>query len=112
MMIRSTAQAKRSTGRLGMKFLRDARLTFWTLSAWDNDAAMRAFMTSGAHRRAMPKLLDWCDEASVAHWNQDTPELPDWKAAHRRMVKDGRLSKVRHPSTDHLAGNIAEPRLQ
>jgi hypothetical protein len=31
---------------------------------------MRAFMLSGAHQRAMPKLFNWCDEASVVHWNQ------------------------------------------
>jgi hypothetical protein len=28
---------------------------------------------------AMAKLLDWCDEAPLAHWTQATPELPDWR---------------------------------
>jgi hypothetical protein len=34
---------------------------------------MRAYMTSGVHLKAMPKLLDWCGEASVVHWTQDDP---------------------------------------
>ncbi len=33
---------------------------------------MRQFMISGAHKTAMTFLLEWCDEASVAHW--DRPE--------------------------------------
>ncbi len=108
----SSRQAKRAAGNLGQRLLRDAHLTFWTLTAWADEATMRSFMMSGAHRRAMPKLLDWCDEASVAHWVQETAELPDWREAHRRMVKDGRLSKVRHPSPAQQARDIAEPRIR
>ena len=70
---------------------------------------MRAFMLSGAHKRAMPKLLNWCDEASVVHWNQETVELPSWSEAHRRMVLDGRQSQVRHPSQAHVAKHIPPP---
>jgi hypothetical protein len=73
---------------------------------------MRDFMTSGAHRRAMPKLLDWCDEASIGHWHQETSDLPDWEEAHRRMVIDGRTSKVRHPSADQQARRIPGPKVR
>src|SRR5687768_6400982 len=41
----------------------------------------------------MSKRFNWCDEASVVHWNQETVELPSWSEAHRRMVKDGRQSR-------------------
>ncbi len=58
-------------------------------------------MTSGAHLRAMPKLLNWCDEASVVHWTQDNLIVPDWAEADRRMRKEGRPSKVRNPSPSH-----------
>jgi hypothetical protein len=33
---------------------------------------MRAFMFTPAHRSVMPKLLQWCDEAAVIHWLQET----------------------------------------
>jgi len=49
----------------------------------------------------MPKLLDWCDEASVDHWTQDIPVAPDWLEADRRMRTEGRPSKVRNPSPSH-----------
>ncbi len=94
-----------------VRLLRDARFTFWTLTVWEHEAAMHSFMRSGAHLRAMPKLLDWCDEASVVHWHQETPELPAWREAHRRMLDEGRMSKVRHPSPAQQAKQIAEPRV-
>ena len=105
----SSRQARRSRGNLGLKLLRDANQTFWTLTAWQDEEAMRSFMMSGSHRRAMPKLLDWCDEASVAHWKQETSELPAWGQAHHKLVEQGRPSKVRQPSSDHLARRIPEP---
>jgi Domain of unknown function (DUF3291) len=106
----SLRQSQRSRGFLGGRVTREARNTFWTVTAWDDDAAMNAFRTSGAHREVMPKLLDWCDEASVVHWIQPTAELPTWLEAHRRMVAEGRLSKVNHPSPAHLAKEIPAPR--
>ena len=91
------AKTKRSPGNLDMRLLRDAHLAFWTVTAWEDEAAMRAFMMSGAHRLAMPKLLNWCSEAAVAHWTQETAQLPDMGRAYRRIVEDGRLSKVHPP---------------
>lgn len=105
----SLMQAKRAKGNLQVKVLKDAHRTFWTLTAWEDQSAMRAFMASGSHKTAMPKLMHWCDEASVGHWQQETATLPGWDEAHRRMVTEGRLSKVHHPSVAHLAGQIDAP---
>ena len=105
----SSRQARRSRGNLGVKLLRDANRAFWTLTAWQKDEDMRSFMMAGSHRRAMPKLLDWCDEASVAHWSQETAELPGWDQAHRKLVEQGRPSKVKFPSSDHTARRIPAP---
>ena len=58
---------------------------------------MNAFRITLPHRDAMPKLLEWCDEAAVVHRNQESAELPDWETAVRRMAESGRLSKVNHP---------------
>ncbi len=108
----SVRQAERTPGFLGGRIARDARNAFWTLTAWDDLAAMKAFRDTGAHRKVMPKLMDWCDEASVANWEQESAQLPDWPEAYRRMVSEGRPSKVKQPSQSHLAKQIAASRLR
>jgi uncharacterized protein DUF3291 len=107
----SASQAKRAAGNYGTAVLRERNNTFWTRTAWSDESSMRAFMMGGIHRRAMPRLLDWCDEASVVHWSQDSSELPGWQEAHRRMVDEGRPSKVKHPSPAHLTHKIPEPKV-
>ena len=99
--LRALAQVKAAPGFRGGSLLADRALAFWTLTAWDDPAAMRAYMTAGAHRASMPYLLDWCDEASVAHWEQDGDALPEWTEAERRMRGEGRPSKLRHPGPRH-----------
>jgi len=72
---------------------------------------MRAYMVNGAHKAAMPRLLVWCDEASVVHWTSDTPGLPGWAEAEARMRRDGRPSKLHHPAPGHAAMAFAPARL-
>jgi hypothetical protein len=72
---------------------------------------MRAYRNSGAHRQIMPKLLKWCDEATVVHWHQETGALPDWPEAHRRILSEGKVSKVNHPSPDHAVRQFPRPRV-
>ena len=106
----SLEQVKRAAGFLEGSLLPDRRFTFWTMTLWDERESMRAFMTSGDHVAVMPKLLDWCDEASVVHWEQSDPALVSWTDADRRMRTQGRPSKVRHPSGDHAALTFAAAR--
>ena len=106
---RSASQAEHTRGFLGGRMLINAKNVYWTLTAWDGDDAMNQFRTAAAHRRAMPKLLNFCDEASVVHWSQETAELPSWEESHRRMVMEGRSSKVNHPSPDQLAREFPLP---
>jgi hypothetical protein len=77
---------------------------YWTLTVWRDKAAMRAFMTSGAHRAAMPRLQHWCDEASLSQWEQDSAALPEWREAERRLRREGRVSVVKHPSPAQQSG--------
>ena len=67
-------------------------------------------MMAMPHRSAMVKLAEWCDEASVVHWRQESAELPAWSEAHRRMVAEGRASRVRYPSAAHQAFQIPAPK--
>ena len=107
--IRSANQAERSPGFLAGKITRMPRNVFWTVTVWENESAMDTFRIAGAHLRAMPKLLEWCDEAAVAHWSEDSQELSSWEAAHRHMVAQGRLSKVNHPSPKQKLNQIPAP---
>jgi hypothetical protein len=96
--------------------LPDKDWTFWTMTAWDSEESMRKFMTSGAHKAAMPRLIGWCDEASVAHWCEPNVShsaetvLPSWREADKRMRETGRASKVKHPSANHARLTYAVPR--
>jgi hypothetical protein len=107
--LRTGRQAARSDGNLSTRLLRDRARTFWTATSWTDETAMKAFMHGRPHGPVMRKLLDWCDEASVAHWTQESGELPSWPEAHRRLQQEGRRSKVNHPSAAHTAYEIPLP---
>ena len=89
----------------------DRSWTFWTLTTWDSQESMRRYMLAGSHRAAMPHLLDWCDEASVVHWDQPENDVPSWREADRRMRESGRISKVRFPAPSHANLNYRAPRV-
>jgi heme-degrading monooxygenase HmoA len=108
--LKAAGQAKRADGFLGGKLLIEAKNTFWTVTAWKDEAAMRAYRNAGAHGKVMPRLLEWSDEASVAHWIQDDSEIPGWHELHQRMVDEGRPSKVKHPSPAQESNQVAAPR--
>ena len=91
---RSARQASLAPGNLAVTLLRDANLTFWTRTVWSEEAAMRAFMGEDVHRKVMPRLLEWCDEAAVTHWNQDALESPAWDEAHQRLQHEGHQRSI------------------
>ena len=92
------------------KTMMDKGLAFWKMTLWRDEADMRAYRNTDAHKKAMPKLQHWCNEASVVHWHQESEEFPTWLEAHQRMMKEGRLSKVKHPSPAHTLEQIPAPR--
>ncbi|MBW4575810.1 MAG: DUF3291 domain-containing protein [Aphanothece sp. CMT-3BRIN-NPC111] len=105
----TTRQTINTPGFLGGKLWSDANRAFWTLTLWEEQAAMKIYRNSGAHRAVMPRIQDWCDEASVVHWQQEDSNLPDWLEVHRRMVADGFFTKLSKPSPAHLERNISQP---
>jgi hypothetical protein len=107
---RSLRRARQAPGFLGGSLTAERRWTFWTVTAWDGEPSMRAFMASGDHASAMARLPDWCDEASVAHWGQADAILPSLVEADQRMRQGGRPSRVKHPSPRHAGLSYAPPR--
>ena len=102
-------QAKASTGFLRGRLLVDKRRVFWTLTAWSDIEAMKAYRDTGAHAAIMPKLLDWCDEAAVAYWQAEDEGLPSWRQAHERIAAQGRASRIRRPSPAHAGLTFPPP---
>jgi hypothetical protein len=109
--MRIGSQAKSAPGNIGAKVLMDRRKVFWTSTGWDSEGAMRAFMLAPLHGPTMRKLLEWCDEAALVHWTQDSRELPSWTEGHQRMQREGRTSKVNHPTEAHRKFEIDAPPL-
>jgi hypothetical protein len=104
-------QVVRSAGFVGGRLLIDARRTYWTLTVWEDEKAMKAFRGSGTHASVMPRLPKWCDEAAYAHWETLDVSVPEWLEAHEHLVKDGKLSRVEAPSADHQSRRFPRPRL-
>jgi heme-degrading monooxygenase HmoA len=110
---RSALQARSAEGVLAVSLLRDAHNTFWTRTVWNSEQAMKAYILSGIHRQVMRRLPQWCDEAAVAHWTQESPLPPSWEEAHQRLQQSGRPSKVNHPSEAHRNNlSIPTPRIR
>ena len=108
--ILSQRQLERAEGFLGGRLLVDPGMTFWTLTVWESELAMRGFRGSGAHARVMARLPEWCDEAAYGHWVQTGDQIPTWEEAYERLVAEGRLARVAHPTENHSARRFAEPR--
>ncbi len=103
-------QVARSRGFLRGRLLVDKGLTFWTTTAWNDEASLKAFRDSGPHKAAMRKLPAWCSEATSLHWTQESDNLPDWMQGYERILKDGRVVYVKSPSDRHKTKRFPAPR--
>lgn len=98
----SVKEIKVSKGLLKGKEIIDKKLTFWTVTIWENEESMKKFRGSIAHRNAMQQLPIWCNEASYHHWTQEDIEFPSWDTISKKLFSEGRLSKVRNPSNAQI----------
>lgn len=109
--IRAALQARRAEGSLAVSLLAEARHAFWTYTLWSDEAAMRAYVMSGAHGAIMPRLLEWCDEAAVGRWITDSAQQPSWHEVWERIRREGRASRVKHPSEAHSRFDFPPPKV-
>ncbi len=108
---RTITHIRKADGFVAGAVQRDPALAFWTLTVWRDQHAMRAYGASGAHRKAVPHLAVWADEASVGHWTQPGSDLPEWPEAVRRLREEGRPLTLRHPVPNHSEQRFAEPQM-
>ncbi|MFA4938842.1 DUF3291 domain-containing protein [Brevundimonas sp.] len=100
---RAIDQIRRAEGWIDGAVKRDADHAFWTMTVWKDEESMLAYVSGGAHGAAMPRLADMAVEASVVRWSTDSPVLPAWSEAVKRMRTAGRPSRLRRPGPDHVA---------
>lgn len=105
--MRSTAQAMKSEGIVDFSTRVEDPFTHWTKTVWMEETDMKKFRNSGAHQLAMRILSEICSEASYTRWQQETADVPTWDEAHKAMLENGKLSKLRNPSAFHLGGRTA-----
>ena len=110
--MRTSSQAQKAEGILGVETRFEKNNVVWTKTIWTEESAMKKYRGSGAHQIAMRILSEMCSEASVTRWQQDGAELPTWEEAHRRLLAEGKLSKVKHPSPLQVAGKTAPETVQ
>jgi Antibiotic biosynthesis monooxygenase len=80
-------QLASAQGLLGYSLLaRPLAKRFWTLSAWANEEALRAFVQHPPHVRIMSALSLHMDEAKFVRWPVKGSDLPlRWDDALRRL---------------------------
>lgn len=105
--MRTMMQAQRAEGVQGVETRFEKNNVVWTKTVWSDEAAMKQYRGSGAHQVAMRLLAEVCSEAAYARWGQEAPDLPTWDEAHQRILREGKLSKVKHPSPLQAAGKTA-----
>ena len=104
-------QATHAPGNLGTGVFPDDHDVYWTRTAWSDRESLAAFVGAQPHLGMMGSIDEWCDEATFVEWEQETPELPGWPAAHARLVEGGRANALSRPSPDHEARSFPPPRL-
>jgi quinol monooxygenase YgiN len=91
-------QAQKAEGNLGADALADADNAWWSVSSWRARDLMEAFVGTDPHQEISTRLDRYCDEATFADWEQDSPDLPDWQTSWRHLVADGQAAELSHPS--------------
>ena len=83
-------QLKRAPGLIGYWLDADfRRLRFSTLSVWEDDHAVDAFVRTGAHREAMAVFEEIAirDASGFVRWKTEDPQQTTWEEAAARLQR-------------------------
>ena len=80
----SFQQLKKSSGLIQKSFHSTSLFDLWTLSAWENEKSLLAYINNGAHLDAMKNFRGIADtfKTKVVRW--ETEVFPTWDEAIRR----------------------------
>jgi len=76
---RIVRQLKHSAGVIGYSLnSRPFRGQFWTLSVWDNEAALQAFVHETPHVDTMRTMIPYMGQTRFVRWTARGADLPVW----------------------------------
>jgi hypothetical protein len=83
-------QLKGSRGLLGYSLLaRPLAKRFWTLSVWEDEAALRAFVRAQPHAQTMELMRSHMGKTKFVRWTVQGSQIPPaWDDALRRCAVD------------------------
>ena len=67
------------------------KLTFYTLTAWENESSLREFMLGGYHKEAMKNTKKIAKQAVSTH--HEGNKIPDWQEALQILEENKRVYK-------------------
>jgi hypothetical protein len=102
-------QAQQTDGNLGADAFADAHDVWWDVTAWQGRAPIETFMNTEPHLSTRALVNHLCDEASFVDWKQDSPQLPDWQTAWRRLVADGESAPITNASDANKGRDFPAP---
>ena len=84
-------QVRRTEGALGVSLIaQPTRKTFFTLSAWADQAALDEFVRTRPHRDVMARFPPKMRGSTFVTWTMPGDELPvDWRVAKERIAGAG-----------------------
>ena len=103
-------QAGRTPGFLGGRLRAEPFGGLWTLTMWESGRDVVGYRDSGAHRALVPRLSGWASEAVLGVWNTESPALPGWDEAARRIAEHPRFWPLDRPRAAHVQQRPVRPR--
>lgn len=105
--LRVALHARRSPGYLGGALRVSRGPVFWTLTVWQDGAAMNGFRTSGEHGELMPKLAVWASQACTTAWRVEG--AASWDETFERMALNARWVEIDRPDHWHRENRMETP---
>jgi len=93
-LVPSYFQALKAPGNIKVEVIKKKGVHVWIMSAWEDRAAMEAFVQEQPHRDAMADIGRVCRDAAMAHWEMETLDGFTWEVAEKYLEADGRRPRI------------------
>ncbi|UXA21325.1 hypothetical protein [Mycobacterium sp. SMC-4] len=88
--LRIDAEVRRSEGAVGLALIaQPLRRTFYTLSAWRDQAAIDAMIATEPHRSVMLRYRELTSDSRFTTWSASDATPPTWQDARHHLGASG-----------------------